>query len=153
MIDRSTGEVAFRDLRILPQARVPSPLVKPPRNLPIPGWFGHFLGVHESEHGVFIVEAVSHHDRIQVVLMAHSHPFYEPKTPGDNERRAFHEGVISIDLSGQREFSWGEVLCRFNSRENRDWLVVAYTPGPHVPKPSGDVLALLLAREPDPGSD
>lgn len=106
------------------------------------------LGSHASEHGSFEVEALSFEDGgIQIVLMAHQHSFYLPDTPEDSERRAFHEGVISTDLAGQREFSWGEVICRLEPKANKDWLVVAYSRDAKVPTPLRDVLLQLRARE------
>jgi hypothetical protein len=74
--------------------------------LPFKSWKQHILGSHDSEHGTFEVEALSKdQDRIQIVLLARQHSFYQPGTPSDADRRAFHEGVISLELSGQREFS------------------------------------------------
>ena len=81
---------------------------------------------------------------IHVVLLSHRHTFYEPGTPEDAERRAFHEGVISAELGGQREFSWGEVICRFENALNKDWLVVACNRESRVPTPGKDVLLRLL---------
>jgi hypothetical protein len=92
-------------------------------------------------------------DRIQVVLMSHRHSFYELNTPDDAERRAFHEGVIHTDLAGQREFSWGEVLCRLEPIPNKDWLVVAYSNESKVPLPDREVLLRLRAEEGTLGDD
>src|SRR5882762_8355700 len=135
MINRTTGEIAFQDgVHMAPHRSIQS-LVSdakvPPeirtRNLSLKGWKRHVLGLHVSEHGTFEVELLSADgDRIQVVLLSHHHNFYEPNTADDAERRTFHEGVIHADLAGQREFSWGEVLCRLESKPNKDWLVVAY---------------------------
>jgi hypothetical protein len=134
MINRATGEVDFRSgLHIVPHGSIQSmsaaaevpPKIKT-QNLSLKGWKRHVLGSHVSEHGTFEVEALSADaDQIQVVLLAHQHTFYEPNTPEDAERRAFHEGVISSDLAGQREFSWGEVLCRLESAPDKNWLVIA----------------------------
>jgi hypothetical protein len=151
MISRSTGEVNFQDLRILPQAVLQSSAIQKSHALPLPGWIQQFLGVHDSEHGSFEVEAVSDaQQRVQMLLLAHSHPFYQPDTPDDAERHAFHEGIIDSDLSGQREFSWGAVLCRLDTKANKDRLVVAYTIGPHVPMTRDGILLHLKAREPGP---
>ena len=151
MISRISGEAIFQDLQIIPQAVLPSTVAKKSRKLPIPGWSGHQLGVHRSDCGAFEIEVLTDSDgRIQVLLLAHSHPFYERNTPADAERRAFHEGLISSELAGQREFSWGEVLCRLDSHENKDWLVIAFNQGPHVPMKNPAALLHLHARQPDP---
>jgi hypothetical protein len=158
MISRLSGEVTFQDLRILPQAVLPSALLKEKPvghsgHFPIPGWSGHQLGLHRSDIGPFQVEVLCAEGRIQVVLLAHvrplanARPFYEQNTPGDAERRAFHEGLISSELAGQREFSWGEVLCRYDKRVNKDWLVIAYNQGPHVPVVAPEVPLYLQALE------
>src|SRR5436305_2976171 len=124
MINRATGEVSFQSgLHIAPHRPIKSS--HQTRSLSLKMWKRHILGNHSSEHGTFEVEALSaEEERIQIVLLAHQHSFYEPGTPEDKERRAFHEGVISKDLTGQREFSWGEVLCRLDVPGNKDWLVV-----------------------------
>jgi hypothetical protein len=114
-------------------------------------WKRHILGDHASEHGIFEVEALSaEEDRIQIVMLAHRHPFYESGTPDDMERRAFHEGVITKDLAGQREFGWGEVICRLEASPNKDWLVVAYSRQGKVPLQDKEVLLSLLAHEKSP---
>ena len=83
-------------------------------------------------------------------LLSHFHSFYRSDTPADAERRAFHEGVISADLGGQREFSWGRMYCRFNPATNKDLLIAAYAPGPHVPMPDGPLPSFLEEHEPEP---
>src|ERR1700722_8403729 len=142
MINRATGEVAFRSgLCIVPHgsiqllvARMELPASMATVNLSLKGWKRHLLGLHNSEHGTFEVEVLSSDaDRVQVVLLAHQHPFYESATPDDSERYAFHEGVISTDLAGQREFSWGEVHHRLESAPNKDWLVIAYSREAKIP--------------------
>ena len=149
MISRITGEVKFQDLLILPHSILPSELAQKSDNLPIPGWFAHQLGVHRSDFGAFELEVLSDAaERIQLVLLAHSHPFYERSTREDAERRVFHEGIVNSELAGQREFSWGEVLCRLDKHANKDWLVLAYNQGPHVPIVFPDVLRHLRARLP-----
>jgi hypothetical protein len=152
MISPVTGETSFQDLRILPQARLREAGSIRSRELPIPGWSGHRLGSHRSDRGLFDVEVIAGPERrIQVLLVSHIQPFYEAKPPGDAERRAFHEGLIISELAGQREFSWGEVLCRFDAKANKDWLVLAFTPGPHVPAIQPPNLLHLLAHEADKG--
>ena len=89
--------------------------------------------------------------RVHSVLLAHQHSFYTTDTPEDAERRAFHEGVIITELKGQREFSWGEVLCQFSYRANKNWLVVVYTPELPVPRRPSSVLRQLFAHE-QPGA-
>lgn len=156
MINRVTGEIGFGDgLRILPHCTVESlsaapeqPLKVQTHKLSLGDWKRHVLGSHPSEHGSFEVEALSAEDDcIHVVLLSHQHPFYEAGTPEDAERRAFHEGVISADLDGQREFIWGEVICRLATPAKRDWLVVAYNRQPRVPLPEKTVLLRLFAHD------
>jgi hypothetical protein len=121
MISRSSGEATFVDLRILPHAVLAPGEARRTHALPIPGWSQHLLGVHDSDRGAFEVEVISNHQRrIQIVLLAHHHPFYEANTPEAAERRAFHEGVIGSDLAGQREFSWGQVFCRRDAKSNKN---------------------------------
>ena len=156
MINRATGEVSFRSgLHIAPHCSVQS-LVANAKILPttrtqklsLKGWNRHVLGIHVSEHGTFEVEALSSDgDRIRVVMLSHRHSFYEPGTPDDADRRTFHEGVISLDLTGQREFSWGEVLCRLERAANKDWLVVAYSHEAKVPLLDREILLHLYGRE------
>ena len=154
MISRITGEVSFQSgLHISPDRAIKT--AHRTQTLPLKGWKRHILGSHGSEHGAFEVEAISKDDdRIQVVLLAHQHSFYEPATKEDAERHVFHEGVISQDLAGQREFSWGEVFCRLEAASNKDWLVIAYNQGAEVPAPEKEVLLRLLAQEkiPDDGT-
>jgi hypothetical protein len=162
MIHRATGAVDFRSgLHIAPHCSVrslainieTSPIITT-QKLSLKDWKRHVLGTHVSEHGTFEVEALSaDEERIQVVLLSHQHNFYEPNTPDDAERRAFHEGVINADLAGQREFSWGEVLCRLELTPNKNWLVVAYISDAKVPLPDREVLLRLRAREDVPDDD
>jgi len=149
MISRIAGEVKFEDLLIVPHEVLPSTRAQKSHSLPIPGWSAHQLGVHRSDLGAFELEVLSDAaERIQLVLLAHAHPFYERSTQDDAERRAFHEGIVNSELAGQREFSWGEVLCRLDKHANKDWLVLAYNQGPHVPIVFPDVLRHLRARLP-----
>lgn len=156
MINRATGEIYFQSgLHILPHCSIRSLSANPKdllkirdQNLSLAGWKRHVLGVHVSEHGAFEVEALSTDgDRVHVVLLAHRHKFYEPSTPDDAERRAFHEGVVSSDLAGQKEFAWGEVICRLESASIKDWLVIAYSRGAHVPSEAKEVILRLRAHE------
>jgi hypothetical protein len=159
MINRTTGEVTFQSgLHILPHCSIRSlsahskdPLKIRNQNLSLAGWKRHVLGVHNSEHGAFEVEALSTgEDRIHVVLLAHSHPFYETNTPEDAERRTFHEGVVSSDLAGQKEFIWGEVCLRLETAPNKDWLVIAYSWEAQIPLEAKEVILRLSSHEPLP---
>jgi hypothetical protein len=154
MINRATGEVSFQDdFHIVPHRAIQSS--HPTQALSLKGWKRHILGFHLSEHGRFEVEALSaEQDRIWVVLLAHQHPFYESGTPADADRRAFHEGVISSDLAGQREFSWGEVICRLEAVCNKDWLVIGYNRNADIPLREREVLLHLFAHKnlPDEGN-
>jgi hypothetical protein len=159
VINRPTGEVNFRSgLHIRPHCSVQSFFAKREDaseikswTLPLKGWKRHILGFHDSDHGTFEVEVLSaEEDRVYVALLSHSHSFYERGTPGDAERRTFHEGVISSDLGGQKEFTWGEVLCRLEPTFNQDWLVIAYSRGAKVPLPGRDVILRLCAHEKPP---
>lgn len=159
MIALATGEVDFEDgLRIRadePLAALLATLADPEQvtsiALPIAGWRQHRLGLHPSDRGTFEVETVSGPaGRVHLVFLAHSHPFYRPGTPEDSERRAYHEGVIATDLRGQREFTWGEVFPRLESDNSKDWLIVSYTQGPHVPQLPADLLQQLREHEPEP---
>ncbi len=147
MINRVTGEVSFKSgLHIVPHRAIASPHTS--RALSLKGWKRHLLGTQPSEHGPFEVEALSkEEDRIMLVMLSHQHSFYEANTAADADRRAFHEGIISLELGGQREFSWGEVLCRFVAQSNRDWLVIAYNRDADIPLPDREVLLRLLAHE------
>ncbi len=156
MINRATGEVDFRSgLRILPHCSAASLLTNKGHQsklkiqaLSLKGWKRHVLGDHTSEHGAFEVEALSGEgEQIRVVLLSHKHAFYEPNTPEDAERRAFHEGVISSDLAGQREFAWGEVICRLETATNKDWLIVAFRREAGVPLQVKEIIRRLYAHE------
>ena len=142
MIAPGTGEVYFHDgLSIVAHCPVASllrdPLPQRVRKLPTSGRKWHPLGVHPSDHGLFEVEVVSGpENRVQAVFLAHIDPRYQTAEGGELERGESHEAVIAADLKGQREFPWGEVGCKLNEESKKEWLVVAYTQGPHVPKPS-----------------
>jgi hypothetical protein len=150
MINCVTGEVSFRSgLHIVPHHAITLP--HNTRELSLKGWMRHLLGIQPSEHGNFEVEALSKlNHRILLVTLSHEHPFYESKTPADVERRTFHEGVINTELAGQREFSWGEVICRFESVLNRDYIVIAYSRDADIPLPDREVLLRLFAHEKPP---
>jgi len=147
MINRVTGEVSFGDgFHIAPQRAIE--LSHATQTLSLKGWRRHILGIHPSEHGTFEVEALStQQNQVQVVLLSHQHPFYDPGTTADADRRTFHEGVISSDLAGQREFSWGEVVCRLEATCNKDWLVIAYNRDAEVPLRAPEVRLRLFAHE------
>jgi hypothetical protein len=162
MINRVTGEIDFSDgLRIVAHCTIQAlsgdfgPSLKiETHTLSHKDWKRHVLGFHKSEHGNFEVEALSAEDDfIHVVLLSHWHTFYEVGTPEDTERRAFHQGVVSSDLGGQREFAWGEVLCRLEQPANKDWLVVAYNRESRVPLPEREVLLRLCAHKRIPGDN
>ena len=162
MINRTTGEISFRDgLHIVPHSGIQSLMandeVRPKirtQKLSLKGWKRHVLGFHDSEHGTFEVEVLSaDEDRIHVVLLAHRHEFYESTTPGDAERRAFHEGVVNVDLAGQKEFKWGEVLFRLESASNKDWIVVAYSREAARPLQVKEAILRLCAHEDLPGDN
>jgi hypothetical protein len=155
MISRTTGEIVLANGVIFaPQCGLLEEHLielREHHELSVPGWTLHLLGEHESDHGTFEVQAVSDPKcRIQTVLLSHVHPFYGDETPEDSERHAFHQGVIESDLGGLREFSWGEVFCRVDESSNKDWLVVAYKPGPHVPLRPPVLPRQLRARSPLP---
>ncbi len=153
MINRVTGEISFESgLRIVPHCAfqlLPGKTEKMRTvEMSLKGWKRHILGHQTSEHGTFEVDALSQEEgRILVALLSHQHAFYEPSTPNDAERRAFHEGVINADLAGQKEFKWGEVLCRLDAPRNTDWLVVAYSRSAKVPLQAREVLLRLYAHE------
>jgi len=156
MISRVTGEIDFRSgLRISPHCSIQglstgsgSPLMIESQKLSLEGWKRHVLGYHVSEYGTFEVEALSATDDcVHVVLLSHRHPVYESRTPEDAERRVFHDGVVSSDLGGQREFTWGEVLCRLETTTNKDWLVVAYNRESRIPLTGNEVILRLWAHE------
>ena len=156
MINRATGEVSFQSgLHIYPHRSVQASFAEgqdtskiQSRKLPLKSWKRHILGFHPSDHGTFEVEALTaEEDRVYLVLLSHSHNFYEKDTPGDAERRAFHEGVIGSELAGQTEFTWGELRCRLELMFNQDWLVIAYNGGANIPLREKEVILNLFAHE------
>ncbi|MEP6668588.1 MAG: hypothetical protein ABJF10_05510 [Chthoniobacter sp.] len=158
MISPVTGEVVFDDgLHFAPHEELTERHIRDARShllLPIPGWTHHVLGTHASSAGPFEVEAVSDRDsRIQVVLLSCATPPL-PRLPsaaaGTSAHQLYHEIVIALDLFGQREFSWGEVFCRLDPAVRKDWLVIAYASGPHVPLPRARVVPHLHEHAPEP---
>jgi hypothetical protein len=144
MISPITGEVVFSDgLCFLPHRAIvgaPASDTSPPSPVPTTPWIHRYLGPHPSEHGTFEVETViDAQHRVLLVLLSHAHDFYQADTPGDTERRIYHESVLRRDLQGQQDFSWGRAYCRFDDDAGKDWLVVLYAPGPvphMIPHPS-----------------
>lgn len=158
MIVRATGEILFaKEFSLIPQElfmRRRPVRVLDRQALSVPGWTQHFLGVHASDHGAFEVEVVTDPSKhVQTVLLLHEHRFYRERAAQDSERRAFHEGVLAVDLAGQREFSWGEVFCRLDREAGRDWIVVAYALGPRVPMQVPEVPGQLVERAGPPAAD
>jgi hypothetical protein len=164
MISPVNGEVSFDDGLIIQAHATLSALVLSQtgflfsslkrRDLKVPGWSQYELGVHASCHGEFQVEAsVSDVTRVEAVFLSHCHAFYEADTPLDGERRIYHEGVIAIDLCGQREFQWGHAFCRYQKEGHRDWLVVVYSPFANVAMREHAVERLLHAHEPLPAEE
>jgi hypothetical protein len=154
MIAPGTGEVYFHDgLTIVAHCPV-MPLLHGPhpqrvRKLPASARKWHSLGVHPSDHGLFEVEVVSGwEDRVQAVFLAHVDPKYQTPKSSELERGDYHEAVIAADLKGQREFPWGEVGCKLNEESKKEWLVVAYAQGPHVPRSSFQSTRHLVEHEP-----
>lgn len=159
MIIASTGEVCFGGLCVAPHSPVKAiltaavevlanPQAVKTRKLPIEGWAQHNLGIHGSDCGHFDVEVVTGPERrIEGVFLSHHHAFYDPLTPGDSERRVFHDGVIASNLLGQREFRWGHVFCRVDAKANRDWLVLIYNPFSQIPLHAREAYRALFAHE------
>lgn len=152
MISPVSGEVVFTDgLRFSPHEALSASHLKDAHEhnpLRIPGWTRHVFGFHPSEKGSFEVVALSDEvGRVMAVMLAYSHPFYLPGTPDDSERRAFHEGILTSDLLGQSEFTWGEVFCRFDTQQGKDWLILVYTVGPLVPLQSAEIVRHLYEHE------
>jgi len=158
MITAITGEAAFSDgLQVAPHCTLSALLKTHPghatsvRELPVEGWKQLVLGIHASDQGYFEVEvAMGPELRVEGLFLSHHHPFYEAGTPGDSERRAFHEGVIATDLRGQQEFSWGHVFCRVDKKSNRDWLVLIYSPFSNIPMHKREVYRILMEHEKTP---
>ena len=158
MIIASTGEVCFETglcvaphqpfQSILADAKWKNQSTVSLRKLPLEGWTQYVLGIHKSDHGDFEVELATGPElRVEGVFLSHHHSFYDPSTPEDAERRTFHEGVIAADLHGQREFSWGHIFCRVDTKANRDWLVLIYNPFSNVPLHAREVYRQLFEHE------
>jgi hypothetical protein len=150
LINRVTGEVSFQGgLHIVSHRAIALP--HKTRKLSLKGWRRHLLGIQSSDYGDFEVEALSKEEkRILLVMLSHEHSFYERDTSADAERRIFHEGVISTELAGQREFSWGEVFCRFESALRRDYIIIAYSRDADIPLADREILLRLFAHEKPP---
>ena len=151
MISPTTGELRFSDgWRLRPQDPMGAIFdrVLATRDLPIPEWRLHDVGVHSSEFGDFEVGAVCGPDqRVCLVTLTHRHTFYEASTVADGERRVYHESILATDLKGQREYPWGEAFCRFDAQDHKDRLVIAYTGGSHIPHQVAEVLLNLEEHE------
>ena len=105
-------------------------------------------GVWVSDYGQFVVEAtVGSEERVDAVFLSHCHSFYDKSAKGDAERRTFHEGIIATELRGQREFSWGSVICKYDAAKNRDWLVIIFNPFTNVPRKERHEAMVLTAHE------
>jgi hypothetical protein len=100
----------------------------------IDGWIVVPLGLWYAEQGPFVVEAVTNVEtRLIAVLLCHWRRRYRARDDGDLERAAFHGHVLHEELGGQHEFAWGTANCRLDTMQNRNWIVVQYADGPHVP--------------------
>lgn len=139
MISRLDGEVSFADGLVI-RPHMPS------RSLPAGtlelaggsswGWVMFALGEHPSIYGAFRVEvacATADEHPVFLVVLSSVEPFFDTPVEGDRERWIFHEGVLAGELSGQREFAWGEVFCKYSDQDRRNCLNVVYTAGPKVP--------------------
>lgn len=151
MISSNTGEVTFSNgWRLLPQEpfSMLSEHVLSSKDLPIPDWHLHEVGVHASEFGDFDVTVVcGPQQRLSLVMLTHRHSFYEPDTKRDGERRVYHENILTKDLRGLRQHAWGEAFCRFDAQDHRDRIVLAYTRGSQIPQQIAEVLLNLDERE------
>ncbi len=156
MIAQSNGEVCFNDgLCIPPFASIQAVVSLTAdashvlsRHLPLEGWRQFDLGIHISDYGQFVVEAtVGSEERVDAVFLSHCHSFYDKSAKGDAERRTFHEGIIATELRGQREFSWGSVICKYDAAKNRDWLVIIFNPFTNVPRKERHEAMVLTAHE------
>lgn len=139
MISRLDGEVSFSDGLVI---RSHMRLRDLPKSLSAPagsselGWMVFRLGIHPSAHGNFEVEvacATADEQPVFLVVLVSADPFFATPAEGDRERWVFHEGVLARELSGQREFPWGEAFCKYDPQDRRNCLNVVYTAGPKVP--------------------
>ena len=149
MINRVTGEITFNDgLCLSPQKVLSDSFLSPfgARSYTlIPSESFHQLYEHQADHGRFTVDVFTDEARrIQSVSLTHQLPSYNRDSGEDAERQAFHEGIVAIDLGGQHEFSWGHIVCRRVGKTSS--LFIYYTPGPHVPLKSPDLLFHLRAQ-------
>jgi hypothetical protein len=149
-----TGEITFTDgLRLsahMPLSDLSPQLSRQPDtffSLSVDRWQHGLLGSHPSEFGDFEVEVViADEKRVEVVLLSHLHPFYERSTPEDAERRVFHEGVIHADLFDVRYHAWGQVFCRLDEKDKRDWIAIVYSRLTGVPLQEREVFQVLRQR-------
>ncbi|NJK92756.1 MAG: hypothetical protein HC904_13595 [Blastochloris sp.] len=134
MIDLATGQIHFQDgLVFSPHCKAPEMMSRKQLAFPIAGWKRFDYGDRISEYGRMEVGAVCNDDSAtQLVILSHLHSYYDDQTPGDVERSLFHEYVVTNDLKGQREFSWGVIHVTTDAKNNRNWIVVVYTPGANV---------------------
>jgi hypothetical protein len=156
MISIINGEVSFADslrIRAFGEVEVLKGMVEKGvktgmRPVSAKGWFQHELGRHKSDFGTFEVEVTTWQEGlVEAVFLSHHHSFYDEPAEADGERRVFHEGVIARALKGQREFSWGTVLCMLDDVKKRDWLVLVYNASNHVPRGPGRTKLFLVERE------
>jgi len=157
MIDPTNGEVIFSDgLLIRPHATVASLKTAPVASRPletrgraVKGWHRHYLGIHPSDYGKFSADLVSGPGgRIFMLLLFHSHPFYDTPSAGDSERRVFHSSVIASDLRGQSEFDWG--TAHLHTEEEKNWLILVYQPTSPVARQGSFALSELSEWSPLP---
>ncbi len=135
MIDLITGEIQFQDGLVF------SPHCSPPEassdirvTFPITRWNRINYGKRVSEYGLIDVGAVCNEDSaVRLVVMAHIDSSYDASSAGDSARKQFHEYIVSQDLKGQKEFSWGVVHIKDDPKSEQNWLVVVYTPGANIP--------------------
>jgi hypothetical protein len=139
MISRLDGEVSFADGLVIrphmPRRFLPGPLRELVRGSS-GEWVLFALGERPSAHGDFQVEvgcATADEHPVFLVVLSSVEPFFDTPVEGDRERWIFHEGVLARELSGQREFAWGEAFCKYSREDRRNYLNVVYTAGPKAP--------------------
>ena len=148
MINSRTGEVFFLNGRCLrPDMLLPPQVLMESTPRAFENLLVVPLGLWHADHGAFVVEVVTDADvRLRAVLLCHWHGMYRIRAKGDPERAAFHARVVQHDLSGQNQFPWGAVYCRLDGGENRNWIVIQYADGPHVPELPPAVLGPMYAH-------
>jgi hypothetical protein len=149
MIDPRTGALYFTDgFSIGPETLAMALDVYQKVSFTIPGWRRYLLGSHPSEHGEFEVEGiVTSSARLLVVMLRHDHEFYDISSDGDAERQTFHQGVVTKDLAGQYEYNWGVVLLHTAQKENKNSIIIVYTPESAMPLQKRETLKILLEHE------